>query len=81
MQITQEQQKKYLTTEEKEKYLNGRRSKVVKNAIDKSGKLLPKEMIVSLHYSYITSLEIIKRKALDTDSSTSGSENNNKVQY
>lgn len=81
MQSIQEPQKKYLTTEEKEKYLNGRRSKVVKNAIDKSGKLLPKEMIVSLHYSYITSLERIKRKALDTDSLISGSENNNKVQY
>lgn len=75
MQSTQEPQKKYLTIEEKEKYLNGRRSKVVKNAIDKSGKLLPKEMIVSLHYSYITSLERIKRKALDTDSTPSGSEN------
>ena len=75
MQSTQEPQKKYLTIEEKEKYLNGRRSKVVKNAIDKSGKLLPKEMIVSLHYSYITSLERIKRKAFDTDSAPSGSEN------
>ena len=57
-----------LTTIEKENYLNGRRSKVVKEAIDRSGKVLPKEMIVALHYSYITSLERIKRKALDTDS-------------
>ena len=70
-----------LTTREKENYLNGRRSKVVKNAIDRSGKDLPHEMIVALHYSYITSLERIKRKALGTDSTTSGSENNNKVQY
>ena len=70
-----------LTTREKENYLNGRRSKVVKNAIDRSGKDLPHEMIVALHYSYITSLERIKRKALGTDSITSGSENNNKVQY
>lgn len=70
-----------LTTREKENYLNGRRSKVVKNAIDKSGKYLPHEMIIALHYSYITSLERIKRKALGTDSTTSGSENNNKVQY
>lgn len=70
-----------LTTKEKENYLNGRRSKVVKNAIDRSGKDLPHEMIVALHYSYITSLERIKRKSLDTDSTTSGSENNNKVQY
>lgn len=69
-----------LTTIEKENYLNGRRSKVVKEAIDRSGKVLPKEMIVALHYSYITSLERIKRKALDTDSSTSGSETT-KIKY
>ena len=69
-----------LTLREKENYLNGRRSKVVKNAIDRSGKDLPHEMIVALHYSYITSLERIKRKALDTDSTTSGSETT-KVKY
>lgn len=69
-----------LTTIEKENYLNGRRSKVVKEAIDRSGKDLPHEMIVALHYSYITSLERIKRKALDTDSSTSGSETT-KIKY
>ena len=69
-----------LTTREKENYLNGRRSKVVKNAIDKSGKYLPHEMIVALHYSYITSLERIKRKALGTDSLISGSKTT-KIKY
>ena len=69
-----------LTTREKENYLNGRRSKVIKEAIDRSGKVLPKEMIVALHYSYITSLERIKRKALDTDSLISGSETT-KIKY
>ena len=69
-----------LTTIEKENYLNGRRSKVIKEAINRSGKVLPKEMIVTLHYSYITSLERIKRKALDTDSLISGSETT-KIKY
>ena len=69
-----------LTTIEKENYLNGRRSKVINEAINRSGKVLPKEMIVTLHYSYITSLERIKRKALDTDSLISGSETT-KIKY
>ena len=80
MQSIQEPLKKYLTTKEKEKYLNGRMSKVINEVIDRSGKVLTKEMIVALHYSYITSLERIKRKALDTDSSTSGSETT-KIKY
>lgn len=73
-------QQSNLSTEEKEKYLNGKRSRVIKEAMDRSGKQLPHEMIVALHYSYITSLERIKRKALDTDSTTSGSETT-KVKY
>ena len=80
MQSIQEPLKKYLTTKEKEKYLNGRRSKVINEVIDRSGKVLTHEIIVALHYSCITSLERIKRKALDTDSSTSGSETT-KIKY
>lgn len=71
--------KKYLTTEEKEKYLNGKRSRIIKESIDRSGKQLPHDMIISLHYNFIRAIdrvkEDIKRKEQNTESiTTSGSE-------
>ena len=74
MQTTQ------LTTKEKEEYLQGKRSKTVQNAIDKSQNVIPYDMQISLHYSYIKAMAMVKRKYAER-SSNSGSEINNKVQY
>lgn len=74
-------QQSNLSTEEKEKYLNGKRSRVIKEAIDRSGKQLPHEMIVALHYSYIRAIDRVKHDIRTKESNTnsiiiSGSENN-----
>lgn len=74
-------QQSNLSTEEKEKYLNGKRSRVIKEAIDRSEKQLPHDITISLHYNYIRAIDRVKHDIRTKESNTnsitiSGSENN-----
>ena len=49
-----------LTTEEKEEYLNGKRFRVITNAINTCGSEIPEDMIIALNYNWKRAIDRVK---------------------